>query len=274
MIYDITARIPHLMNQSHLESTKAWSAYWLPIFQALTTQCINPCREVRHLAFSSLQRSLLSEELTSSDHKEWTAIFGEVLFPLILRLLKPEVFSSDRDGMSETRVQAASLLCKVFLQYIVQLSEWDGMLDLWLKIVEIMDRLMNSGQGDSLVSLTLPRSLETGPRSWCTSLTPNDAQEEAVPENLKNVLLFMASSGYLVPPSENPAREKLWTETWKRIERFLPDLRDELKSELPLEEPAKAAVEAPAPAPQPQDVVGAERDLTVEQVLAEAAYVA
>lgn len=95
-----------------------------------------------------------------------------------------------------------------------------------------------------------------------------------MPENLKNVLLFMASSGYLVPPSENPAREKLWTETWKRIERFLPDLRDELKSELPLEEPAKAAVEAPAPAPQPQDVVGAERDLTVEQVLAEAAYVA
>ena len=129
----------------------AWSAYWLPIFQALTTQCTNPCREVRHLAIASLQRSLLSPELTSSDHEEWTAIFGEVLFPLILRLLKPEVFSSDRDGMSETRVQAASLLCKVFLQYLVILSKWDGMLDLWLKLIEIMDRLMNSGQGDSLV---------------------------------------------------------------------------------------------------------------------------
>lgn len=159
------------MKQSHLESNEgqqavlsisgdsvltyfaAWSAYWLPIFQALTTQCTNPCREVRQLAFSSLQRSLLSPELTSSDHREWTAIFGEVLFPLILRLLKPEVFSTDRDGMSETRVQAASLLCKVFLQYLVLLSEWDGMLDLWLKIIDIMDRLMNSGQGDSLVSL-------------------------------------------------------------------------------------------------------------------------
>ena len=99
-----------------------------------------------------MQRSLLSPELTSEDHSEWTAIFGEVLFPLILVLLKPEVFSSDRDGMSETRVQAASLLCKVFLQYLVMLSQWDGMLDLWLKIIEIMDRLMNSGQGDSLVS--------------------------------------------------------------------------------------------------------------------------
>lgn len=75
-------------------------------------------------------------------------------------------------------------------------------MDLWLKIIEIMDRLMNSGQGDSL--------------------------EEAVPENLKNILLFMSSSGYLVPPSKDPSQEKLWIETWKRIDRFLPDLRTEL----------------------------------------------
>ncbi|RYP58146.1 hypothetical protein DL769_009081 [Monosporascus sp. CRB-8-3] len=223
LISSMTGRIPHLMNQSHLESKEAWSAYWLPIFQALTTQCTNPCREVRHLAFSSLQRSLLSPELTCSDHEEWTAIFGEVLFPLILKLLKPEVFSSDRDGMSETRVQAASLLCKVFLQYLVLLSKWDGMLDLWLKIIDIMDRLMNSGQGDSL--------------------------EEAVPENLKNILLFMSSSGYLVPPSKDPSQEKLWVETWKRIDRFLPDLRNDLQ----LEEPS----------PPPEADVGAEAEADV-----------
>ncbi|CAK7220923.1 GDP/GTP exchange factor for ARF [Sporothrix bragantina] len=205
IIYNMTSRIPYLMKQSHLESNEAWSAYWLPIFQALTNQCTNPCREVRHLAFSSLQRSLLSPELTSSDHREWTAIFSEVLFPLILKLLLPEVYSSDRDGMSETRVQAASLLCKVFLQYLVLLSAWDGMLDLWLQIIAILDRLMNSGQGDSL--------------------------EEAVPENLKNVLLFMASSGYLVAPSIDPSKEELWVETWKRIDRFLPDLKNELALE-------------------------------------------
>ncbi|KAI0889597.1 uncharacterized protein GGS22DRAFT_148681 [Annulohypoxylon maeteangense] len=225
LISSMTARIPHLMKQSHLENSEAWSAYWLPIFQALTAQCTNPCREVRSLAFSSLQRSLLSPELTCSDHKEWTAIFGEVLFPLILRLLKPEVYSSDRDGMSETRVQAASLLCKTFLQYLVLLSKWDGMLDLWLKIIDIMDRLMNSGQGDSL--------------------------EEAVPENLKNVLLFMASSGYLVPPSKDPSQEKLWVETWKRIDRFLPDLR----TELALEEPEAVQEEQPPQVEQPVEPV-------------------
>lgn len=41
----------------------------------------------------------------------------------------------------------------------------------------------------------------------------------------------MASSGYLVPPQEDPSQEKLWVETWKRIDRFLPDLRNELALE-------------------------------------------
>lgn len=167
MVYQLTTRVPALIEQSHLERNEgilcssmgrrlslmgtAWITYWSPIFQALRTQCLNPCREIRHQAFSCLQRSLLSPELASTDHQEWTAIFGEVLFPLISRLLKPEVYQSDPFGMSETRVQAATLLCRVFLHYLVLLSEWDGMLDLWLRILDIMDRLMNSGQGDHLV---------------------------------------------------------------------------------------------------------------------------
>jgi brefeldin A-resistance guanine nucleotide exchange factor 1 len=43
----------------------------------------------------------------------------------------------------------------------------------------------------------------------------------------------MSSSGYLVPRSEDPSNEKLWTETWKRIDRFLPDLRKELDLDPP-----------------------------------------
>ncbi|OAQ62261.1 Sec7 domain-containing protein [Pochonia chlamydosporia 170] len=205
VLQSMAARVPQLMQQSRLETSEAWSAYWLPIFQTLTTQCTNPCRDIRHLAFSAMQRSLLSPEVTLTDAKEWTAIFGKVLFPLIQRLLKPEVFSSDKDGMSEMRVQSASLLCKVFLQYLVLLSGWDGMLDLWIKIIDIMDRLKNSGQGDSL--------------------------EEAVRENLKNVVLFMASSGYLVSPTQDASKRALWDETWKRVDRFLPELRNDLALE-------------------------------------------
>lgn len=140
----------HLM----LTAAIAWAAYWSPIFQSLTMQCINPCRDIRHHAVSVLQRTLLSLEFAAEDQKEWTAIFDEVLFPLILRLLKPEIYHSDPVGMSETRVQAATLVCKIFLRCLDQLANWGGMLDLWLRILDILDRMMNSGQGDSLVRNT------------------------------------------------------------------------------------------------------------------------
>jgi brefeldin A-resistance guanine nucleotide exchange factor 1 len=124
--------------------------------KTLTHQCLNPCREIRQQAFSSIQRTLLSNDLASREHKEWTAIFSEVLIPLITQLLKPEVYQSDPLGMSETRVRAATLLSKVFLHHLVLLNEVQGedggFQDLWLKIITIMDRLMNSGQGNNLVS--------------------------------------------------------------------------------------------------------------------------
>lgn len=43
----------------------------------------------------------------------------------------------------------------------------------------------------------------------------------------------MQSSGYLVPPSVDADQEKLWIETWKRIDRFLPELKSELAPEEP-----------------------------------------
>lgn len=219
----MTARVPTLIRQSHLEKhegqptsfrplTKvhfltylksvAWAAYWYPILQTLSGQCVNPCRDIRHHAISTLQRALLSAELISGDDQEWTTLFDEVLFPLILRLLKPEVYHSDPIGMSETRVQAATLVCKIFLRFLDQLPNREGMLPLWLQILDILDRMMNSGQSDSL--------------------------EEAIPESLKNILLVMADGGYLVSPSQDPRKEEMWLETRKRLGRFLPDLFAEI----------------------------------------------
>ena len=207
IVSQLASRVPALIEQSHLETNEAWRTYWSPVFRCLANQGCNPCREIRHQAFTSLQRCLLSPELASPDHTEWTNIFGEVLFPLINELLKPEVYQRDPMGMSETRVQAAQLLCKIFVHYLVLLSEWEGVLDLWVKILSIMDRLMNSGQSDTLV--------------------------EAVPESLKNILLVMSSGGYLIPPlddaDEQPEQQRrLWNETWTRLERFLPGLMPDL----------------------------------------------
>lgn len=221
VIYQLTARIPSLIQQSHLERSEAWAAYWSPIFRTLSAQCVNPCREVRHRAVGALQRSLLSEDLASDEHSEWTAIFGEVLFPLILRLLKPEVYQIDQVGMGETRLQAATLLCKIFLRHLDPLVACGQLMDTWLKILELLDRMMNSGS---------PADQE-------------GAMAEAVPENLKNILLVMAGSGYLVPPSstEEGDGDQLWRVTEKRIRRFLPELLTETFPDL--QRPQKASAE-------------------------------
>lgn len=90
-----------------------------------------------------------------------------------------------------------------------------------------------------------------------------------MPENLKNVLLIMSSSGYLVPPSQDPAKEELWNETWKRIDRFLPNLRADLALE---EEPVKVE-EPPKSASLPPAVEG-EKGVVEEGVNAEGAATA
>lgn len=217
----------------------AWSAYWSPIFESLRGQCTNPCRDIRHHAISTLQRALLSAELISGDDKEWATIFDEVLFPLILRLLKPEVYHSDPFGMGETRVQAATLVCKIFLRFLDQLPNREGMLPLWLQILDILDRMMNSGQSDSL--------------------------EEAIPESLKNILLVMADGGYLVPPSQDPSREEMWMETRKRLERFLPGLFVEIFPDSAKEQPGSAALSPTQPASDTGDKTSEESALSPQE---------
>jgi brefeldin A-resistance guanine nucleotide exchange factor 1 len=54
-------------------------------------------------------------------------------------------------------------------------------------------------------------------------------QYEAVPESLKNVLLVMSASGFLLPPHDERTEEQaiLWDATFERIQPFLPDLKGE-----------------------------------------------
>jgi brefeldin A-resistance guanine nucleotide exchange factor 1 len=86
-------------------------------------------------------------------------------------------------------------------------------------------------------------------------------QEEAVSENLKNMLLVMSNSGHLVPPDEKPEQEELWNETWKRINRFLPQFYAELfpeeakkpKTERKSKEVAKPAEEERTPEPKVEE---------------------
>jgi brefeldin A-resistance guanine nucleotide exchange factor 1 len=58
----------------------------------------------------------------------------------------------------------------------------------------------------------------------------------------------MADGGYLVPPSQDVSKEQTWTETKKRLERFLPDLFKEIFPEVPPEQSTPVpAVASPVP---------------------------
>ncbi|RMD42675.1 hypothetical protein DV735_g2423, partial [Chaetothyriales sp. CBS 134920] len=264
LIYNITSLTPSFVEQSHLDYNEAWAAYWSPIFRALCAQCVNPCREVRYRAMSALQRLLLSEELAnqpeeaeleSESEPEWTAIFTEVLFPLVLRLLKPEVYQSDVVGMSETRIQAATLLCKIYLRYLDLLAvlpplvieeqppsdgdeddnnrqEENGdsadtsakdsetvakketvqksrswLLLVWTRTLDLLDRMLNSG----------------------VAMRDQEVMQEAVTEGIKNCLLVMNGSGYLLNPDADEGtgqnrddrtdKAELWKETVLKVDR-------------------------------------------------------
>lgn len=258
IIYSLAPNVPNLIIQSHLERNEAWAAHWSPIFRSLSSQSINPCREIRYRAITTLQRTLLSEDLaiTKEDqqHKEWTAIFGEVLFPLVVRILKPEVYQLDASGMAQTRLQTATLLCKIFLKYLDDLVSCDEMLSVWTQVLGLLDRMMNAG----------------------IATKDGEAMQEAVGEGVKNVILVMAGSGYLVPPSkieddDEKAKEKtnVWNETGKRLERFLPGLLKELfppappKNEEPVKE--KDVLEEAEASQNATGAVGAETEVPTEQ---------
>jgi hypothetical protein len=124
--------------------------FWLPLLRALASHTASPCWEIRVDSLQHLQRILPTSTTISHD-----LAITAVLFPMLDELLKPEIISLDPRGMEETRLRASALLCRVFLVYLSEKKEGaEDVLELWLGVVDALDRLMSSGRPDQLVSLT------------------------------------------------------------------------------------------------------------------------
>lgn len=93
---------------------------------------------------------LLSPQLLSGDESAVATIFDRVLFPIVEELLKPQVNNRDPQGMPETRLRAATLMCKIFLQYVVRLDNKRTVADLFARVLDKMERFMK-GERDNLV---------------------------------------------------------------------------------------------------------------------------
>ena len=155
MIRDAQSLANDLIKQSSLSATQAWEQYWLPVLTGYSQQSVNGCREIRQTALGNLQRTLVANEVLSNAEVDLIMVFERLIFPMLDELLKPQVFRRDPEGMGETRLRASALLCKIFLHYLIQLSEKQGMAgmtELWMKILGYLDRFMHSGRRDQMVS--------------------------------------------------------------------------------------------------------------------------
>ncbi|WWC66365.1 uncharacterized protein I206_100266 [Kwoniella pini CBS 10737] len=211
-LYELRNVIPGLMTSSGLNESDAFNAFWLPPLLVIGKQCINGCQPIRQRAISYLQRLLLSPQLLSISENEkiLPVIFDKILFPVLEELLKSSQQSQTYAPYADQRLKAATLLCKIFLQYVVRLIERPNSKStveaLFLGVLDKLERFMR-GERDLL----------------------NEASE-----SLKNVVLVMHSSKLLVPPSPNDTEDKrtpdqieLWNKSVERIERVLPGFLDE-----------------------------------------------
>lgn len=197
----------------------AWDAFWLPPLLVISKQCVNGHRDIRSRAISYLQRLLLSPQLLASEQDSLLpTILDRVLFPVMDELLKPQAYERDPQGMAETRLKAATLLCKIFLQYVVRLVESDSEVvgGLFVRVLDKLERFMR-GEREILVRPFSP-----------SQRVPADTGQNEAGESLKNVVLVMNSSGLLVPPPADGAdgrtadQKNLWKASAERIERVLP----------------------------------------------------
>ena len=137
-----------------INSATAWSMYWLPVVSGLSQQCYHRLPEVRQISLIYLQRSLLLPELAKGLSPElWAECFDLVLFPLLQALLRPEI--QELDGMAETRIRAAALVSRIFLQNLGRLHDWPGLADIWMHLLETLEVYYKHATSELFVSIVL-----------------------------------------------------------------------------------------------------------------------
>lgn len=144
-----------------------WALGWCPILQGIARLGTDQRREVRSNAANCLQRSLLVPDLQALTGLEWESCFKQVLFPLLYDMLVEVPNQSiGADQLEESRIRVASILSKVFLYHLTTLISLPTFSELWLEILEYIEKFMHLG---------------------------SDTLNEAMLECLKNMLLVMNS---------------------------------------------------------------------------------
>lgn len=177
-----------------------WAQGWCPLLQGIARLATDQRRQVRTSAITCLQRALLVHDLQTLSGPEWAGCFKQVLFPLLSDLLSESPAPSDPSLLEESRMRTATIMSKVFLHHLTPLIGLTNFAELWLEILDYIERFMKVG---------------------------SDLLYEAMLESLKNVLLVMHSVR-VFHAADGVTHTPLWDVTWSRISMFLPSLKEEL----------------------------------------------
>lgn len=250
----LEAHVRRMASQGQLPpGSSLWRDFVVPVHCAIAQQCYHPVRDLRTLALSLLQRTILSVDFGGESLETLLEEFTLVLLPLLEELQRPELRQLEGDNVEELQTRAAAVLSKFFLSNMGILfvpeegshrSQREGRREveaLWIGLLR-----------------GILRFLEPGRRS--------DVLRESIPETVKNMLLVMASSGVLRPP--HPGEEgNLWRETWTLLDPVMPRARAEI-TELTL--PGMSVSKASGGSPNPPAKVNEDRKVANEgEIVAE-----
>lgn len=161
-------------------------------------------KKIRSDAISSLQhKALLFHDIQKLSGNEWDDCFRQVLFPLLNEHLPDSISIKNLNQklLEDSRSRVATIMSKTFLHHLTLLIKLPNFNDLWLKILDYIDKFMKIG---------------------------SDVLHEQMLETLKNILLVMHSLGVFYHADRSSGYAPLWSLTWNRINEFLPSLKDEI----------------------------------------------
>jgi hypothetical protein len=176
---------------SRLLSDEALLDLWLTSVGVMARGlCREEARQLRDVSIASLHRTLLASSGLCLPPELWVQTIRELLVPLVAdlaRLAAAPRAAKQHPGMEKSVRLAASMLTKVLMQYGGEIASDRDFFELWTDALESLKECM---------------------------AIKHEAVLEAVPENAKNMLLVLASSGLLVPSWHDVAGRSLWDVTW------------------------------------------------------------
>lgn len=162
---------------------------------------------VRYYAISTLQqKALLFHDIQTLSGSEWDDCFRQVLFPLLNEHLSEStsINNLNQKLLEDSRSRVATIMSKTFLHHLTPLIKLPNFSELWLKILDYVDKFMKIG---------------------------SDVLHEQMLETLKNILLVMHSVGVFYNADGSSGYAPLWSLTWNRINEFLPNLKNDIFKE-------------------------------------------